>query len=83
MAEFIQKARLSEEPGMYPDARTMVANLVTDYEAIIHFVCEEIKTLAEKSEDVGAVDLLTRLLQQHAKMVWMLWVCLEGQTVVS
>ncbi len=72
MNEFIQKAHLSEVPGVYPDAETMVANLVTDHELIIHFLHGDIETIDHKSKDVGVADLLVRLLQQHEKMAWML-----------
>jgi starvation-inducible DNA-binding protein len=78
MAEFIRKARLGEEPGVYPDARTMVANLVTDHEAIVGYLREDIKKIDEVSGDVGVVDLLTALLQQHQKMAWMLRMYLES-----
>jgi starvation-inducible DNA-binding protein len=77
MDEFIRKAHLSEAPDVYPDARTMVTNLVTDHESVIRFLREEIETISEKPGDAGAVDLLTRLLQQHEKMTWMLRMCLE------
>ena len=83
MGEFIQKAHLSETPGVYPDAWTMVANLVADHDAIIHFLREYIATISEESGDVGAVDLLTGLLQQHEKMAWMLRMYLEVETIVS
>jgi starvation-inducible DNA-binding protein len=83
MDEFIQKARLSEAPGVYPDPRTMVANLVADHEAIMGFLREDAEKIDEESGDIGAVDLLTRLLQQHQKMAWMLRMCLEGQTAPS
>ena len=56
----------------------MIANLVTDHEAIIRFLREDIETIGEKSGDVGSIDLLTCLLQQHEKMAWMLRMCMEG-----
>lgn len=74
MDEFIRKTRLGEEPGVYPDSRTMVVNLVADHEIIIRCLREDI----EKIEDVGAADLMTGLLQRHEKMAWMLRACLEG-----
>ncbi len=78
MEEFIQKARLSETPGIYPDAQTMVANLVSDHQAMIGFLNAGIESIGEKSADVGVIDLLTSHLQQHQKMTWMLRMCLEG-----
>ena len=78
MDEFIRKSRLSEAPGVYPDARTMVKNLVTDHEVIIRFLVADIEGIGEKSGDVGVVDLLTGILQQHEKMAWMLRMFLES-----
>jgi starvation-inducible DNA-binding protein len=80
MDEFLRKARLSEEPDMYPDARMMVTNLVADHEAIIRFLREGVEVIDEESGDIGAVDFLTGLLQRHEKMTWMLRMYLERQT---
>lgn len=82
MDEFIRKSRLSEAPGVYPDARTMVKNLTADHEAIVRFLRADIETIGEKFGDIGAVDLLTGHLQKHEKMAWMLRMYLDGQTVV-
>lgn len=82
MDEFIRKARLSEAPGVYPDARTMVTNLAADHEAIVRFLRADIETIGEKFEDIGAADLLTGHLQKHEKMAWMLRMYLDEQTVV-
>jgi starvation-inducible DNA-binding protein len=83
MDEFLRKTHLFEESGVYPDAGTMVTNLVADHETIIRFLLKEIEAISEKSGDVGVVDLLTSLLQLHEKMVWMLRMYLEEQTAVS
>ncbi|CAG0942947.1 DNA protection during starvation protein 1 [Candidatus Brocadiaceae bacterium] len=77
MEEFIRQAHLSEAPGIYPDAQTMITNLVNDHGAIIGFLCEDIEVLGEKSKDVGIVDLLTYLLQRHQKMAWMPRTCIN------
>jgi starvation-inducible DNA-binding protein len=76
--KFVNKARLGEEPGACPDARTMVTNLATDHETIIRYLHEEIKKIDHDSGDVvGVVDVLTNLLHQHQKMAWMLHMYLE------
>jgi len=77
MQEFREMARLSEQPGVYPDARTMVANLVADHEAVIRNLREDIESIDDNDDDVGAEDLLTGILQQHQKMAWMLRTYLE------
>lgn len=78
MDEFIRKARLEEDPRVYPDARTMVANLVADHESVVLFLRNDIKQMTHESGDVGVIDLLTTILQQHQKMAWMLWMYLES-----
>ena len=65
MDEFKQTTRLSEAPGEYPDARTMVTNLTADHEQIIRDLREDIETVGSDHGDVGAEDFLTGLLQQH------------------
>lgn len=77
MQEFKQLTRLSEQPGVYPDARTMVANLVADHETMIRNLREDIESIDDNDDDVGAEDLLTGILQQHQKMAWMLRMYLE------
>lgn len=79
MEELRQITRLSEQPGIVPDARTMVSNLVTDHESVIRNLRGDIEMIDEKDDEVGAVDLLTSILQQHQKMAWMLRAVLEGK----
>ncbi len=79
LEEFKQITRMSEEPGVYPDARTMVANLVADHESVVRNLRGDIEMIDKKDDEVGAVDLLTGILQQHQKMAWMLRMYLEGK----
>jgi starvation-inducible DNA-binding protein len=79
LEEFTQITRMSEQSGVYPDARTMMANLVADHEAVIRNLRGDIEMIDKKDDDVGAVDLLTGILQQHQKMAWMLRMYLEGK----
>jgi starvation-inducible DNA-binding protein len=78
MQEFKEHTRLSEQPGVHPDPRTMVANLVADHETMIRNLREDIELIDDNDDDVGAEDLLTGILQQHQKMAWMLRMYLEG-----
>ncbi len=78
MDEFIKSSRLNEQPGVYPNARTMVANLLADHESIIRYLREDIEKIDDDADDVGAEDLLTAILQDHQKMAWMLRAYLEG-----
>lgn len=77
MEDFIRKARLSEEPGVYPIAPTMLANLVADHDSISQCLQDDIQMIEQTSGDVVAVDLMTNILKQHQKMAWMLRSCLQ------
>ena len=79
MEELMQITRLSEQPGVVPDARTMVSNLVADHESMIRNLRGDIEIIDGKDDEVGAEDLLTGILQQHQKMAWMLRAVLEGK----
>ena len=39
--EFMKVATLKEEPGVYPDAQTMVQNLLSDHETVIRALRED------------------------------------------
>lgn len=79
LKEFQQLARLDEQPGVYPDARTMVANATADHEALVRSLRIDIEAIDDDSDEAGVIDLLTGLLQQHQKMAWMLRTFLEGK----
>ena len=72
MAEYTDIARLEEHPNDYPDAGTMIANLLADHEAVIRQLREDIDTTADKLHDLGTSDFLTGLMEKHEKMAWML-----------
>lgn len=76
LAEFGKNARLSEHPGTFPDAQTMISNLLADNEAVIHTLRADVD-LCTKHNDVGTADFLTGLLEKHEKTAWMLRSTLE------
>lgn len=78
LAEFQKLARLAEQPGIYPNARTMIANALADQEALVRQIRQDIDTIDDDADEVGSEDLLTGILQQHQKMAWMLRAHLEG-----
>ena len=71
MAEFTKHARLAEDPG-FPDAMTMVANLVADHEAAIKQLRTDIDRCEDDYHDAGTADFLTGLMEKHEKTAWML-----------
>ncbi|MDX1991864.1 MAG: Dps family protein [bacterium] len=72
LAEFLQIARLKEEPGVVPDANGMIARLVADHEAVIQNLRSDCDTIDDDYDDVAAEDYLTGLIERHLKMAWML-----------
>jgi len=81
LAEFLQRTRLKEHPSDYPNARTMVFNLLEDHEAIIRTLRVDLETCADKYHDIGTNDFLTGLMEKHEKMAWMLRAFLEGESI--
>lgn len=77
LAEYVKLTRLKEEPGRYPNARTMIGLLLADHETIIRQLREDIDTCDDKLRDAGTADFLTAKMEDHEKMAWMLRACLD------
>jgi starvation-inducible DNA-binding protein len=80
MTEFLQMARLKEQPKHYPAARQMISDLLQDHEAVIRTVRVDLETTANTYHDAGTSDFLTGLMERHEKMAWMLRMFLEGKS---
>ncbi len=78
LTEFCQVATIKEEPGVYPDAQTMIANLLHDHETIIQALREDADRTQDELHDLGTSDFLIAQMQSHEKMAWMLRAHLEG-----
>jgi starvation-inducible DNA-binding protein len=72
LAEFTRHARLKEQPGKYPDAKGMLADLLADHETLIRQLRGDVATTMDKHGDAGTSDFLTGLMEKHEKMSWML-----------
>jgi starvation-inducible DNA-binding protein len=72
MTEFLKFARLDERPGIYPSESAMVEDLLDAHETIIRTLRELLQQRADNPCDVGTTDFLTKLLQEHEKVAWML-----------
>jgi len=81
LTEMLELARLTEEPGVVPSAREMVANLVADHEACIRQLREDTKAAGDKYGDISVEDYFTGLVQDHQKMAWLLRAHLEGDNI--
>ncbi|KMQ51956.1 Ferritin, Dps family protein [Chitinispirillum alkaliphilum] len=72
MEEYREHTTLSEAPGSYPGAMTMIANLTADHESIIRNLRKDLRDCEERFDDMGTSDFLTGLMEVHEKMAWML-----------
>jgi starvation-inducible DNA-binding protein len=76
LAEFAKTSRLEEHPGVYPDAPTMISNLLADHESVIRTLRADVESCV-KYNDAGTADFITGLLEKHEKTAWMLRAMLE------
>ncbi len=72
LKEFLGQTRLKEAPGKYSDAKTMLAELLADHEAVIQSLRQDLETCSSQYQDQGTMDFLTGLMEEHEKMAWML-----------
>ncbi len=77
MTEFLKTTHLKEAPGVYPEAKKMIAGLLADHEVVIQKLRKDLETCANTCEDMGTSDYLTGLMEKHEKMAWMLRAYLE------
>ncbi len=70
--EYINLAKIKEQPGEYPDANEMVKNIVDDFEYLVL----EINKLAKRSqnlfEDEISAGQLYKLVEKYEKHLWMI-----------
>jgi starvation-inducible DNA-binding protein len=72
MKEFLELTRLKENPDKYPDQIEMLKELLEDHEAITIYIRKDIDEWNEKSKDIGSIDFLTGILEQHESTAWVL-----------
>lgn len=77
LAEFLQAARLKEQPGKHLSAADMIAQLLADHETVIRQLRKDLETVAAEHHDAGTNDFLTGLMEKHEHMAWMLRAHLE------
>jgi len=77
LSEFQKNSQLKEHPGEYPDANTMVSNLLGDHETVIKTIREKVSLISGEFGDVGTEDFLVGLMEKHEKTAWMLRSILE------
>jgi starvation-inducible DNA-binding protein len=72
MQEFGESARLTEFANVYPKQKEMLEELLSDNNELIVYLRKDIVGLSKNSEDVGTIDFLTGIIQQHEKTAWVL-----------
>ena len=72
MTEFLNATKLKEEPGTYPSAESIIAELLTDHETVIRRLRDDVKQCTDVFNDPGTADLLSVMLRQHEHLAWML-----------
>ncbi|WP_395066966.1 Dps family protein [Flavobacterium sp.] len=72
MNEFLDKTRIKEAPNKYPVQKVMLTELLGDSETLIAELRKDIDTCANENKDAGSADLLTKILQQHETIAWIL-----------
>ena len=71
LKEFINSSQIREDIRSYPNADTMLGNLLSDHETIIKTLRKNINECQELYDE-GTANFLTDKMEQHEKMAWML-----------
>ena len=71
LKEFINSSQIREDIGSYPNADTMLGNLLSDHETIIKSLRKNINECQELNDE-GTANFLTDKMEAHEKMAWML-----------
>jgi starvation-inducible DNA-binding protein len=71
LKEFINSSQIREDIGSYPNADTMLGNLLSDHETIIKTLRKNINECQELNDE-GTANFLTDKMEAHEKMAWML-----------
>lgn len=77
LQEFIDAARVNDQPGVVPD----ILRLIVDHEASIRFLREDARKCTEEYEDEGSFELLVGVMRIHEKMAWILRSYIENEPV--
>lgn len=70
--EFSNLTTLKEHPGVNGSADEMIKELFSDHQAVIVELRKGIDLCAEATKDAGTADLLTKIMEQHETVAWIL-----------
>jgi starvation-inducible DNA-binding protein len=82
MEEFARHSSIKEDPGEYPEAQTMISNLLKDHETNIQTLRKNVEECEEKYHDTVTSNFLQDAVEKHEKMAWMLRAHLEGKGTI-
>lgn len=71
LREYLELTHLTEQRIEKNDSLSFIKDLLSDHEAIIIFLRENIDKI-EEEYDFGTSDFLTTLMEKHEKTAWML-----------
>jgi len=71
LKEFINSSQIRKDVGSYPNADTMLGNLLSDHETIIKTLRKNINECQDLNDE-GTANFLTDKMEEHEKMAWML-----------
>ena len=72
MHEFLKLTTLKEHSGKYNSSKDVLKELLHDHETIVLELRENLESCIEKSNDLGTIDFLTGLMEQHETIAWVL-----------
>ncbi|MBC7411767.1 MAG: DNA starvation/stationary phase protection protein [Bacteroidia bacterium] len=72
MSEFLKLATLKEHSAKDYSTKEVLKELLKDHETVVVELRESLELYAEKNNDLGTVDFLTGLIQQHETTAWIL-----------
>ena len=78
-SEYLANTRLSETPGITPDA----IHLLSDHESIIRFLREDYRNCTNFYEDGSTSEMLVRIIRQHEKIAWMLRSFIQRECITN
>ena len=71
LKEFMNSSQIKEDVGSFPNADTMLENLLSDHETIIKTLRKNISECQELNDE-GTANFLTDKMEEHEKMAWIL-----------
>jgi starvation-inducible DNA-binding protein len=72
LEEFQAHTRLKEQAGIYPNQKEMLKQLLNDHEDIVLEMRKDLDKLIALGKDIGTIDFLTGILEDHEKTAWIL-----------